>query len=68
MGNRSLVRRSLAVARLTRPARTPMVAMITGAVAFTAGAGSSRSLWMAFATWFLAVGGFSLDFVADRDL
>jgi 4-hydroxybenzoate polyprenyltransferase len=45
-----------------------MVAMITGAAAFAAGADSARSLWMTLAAWCLAVGGFSLDFYADRDL
>jgi 4-hydroxybenzoate polyprenyltransferase len=48
--------------------RTAMVATITGAAAFTAGAGVTRSLWMALAGWCLAVGGFSMDFYADRDL
>jgi 4-hydroxybenzoate polyprenyltransferase len=45
-----------------------MVAMITGASAFAAGTGVTNSLWMTLAGWFLAVGGFSLDFYADRDL
>jgi 4-hydroxybenzoate polyprenyltransferase len=45
-----------------------MVAMIAGAAAFTAGAGLVRSLWMTLAGWFLAVGGFSLDSYADREL
>jgi 4-hydroxybenzoate polyprenyltransferase len=53
---------------LLRLNRTAMVAMITGTAAFTAGAGASRSLWMALAGWCLAVGGFSLDFYADRGL
>lgn len=53
---------------LFRPNRTIMVALITGAAAFTAGAGYSRSLWMTLAGWLLAVGGFSLDLYADRDL
>jgi 4-hydroxybenzoate polyprenyltransferase len=53
---------------LFRPSRTVMVAMITGAAAFTAGAGYARSLWMILAGWCLAVGGFSLDLYADRDL
>ena len=53
---------------LFRPNRTVMVAMITGAAAFAAGAGCARSLWMTLAGWCLAVGGFSLDFYADRDL
>jgi len=48
--------------------RTVMVAMITGAAAVTAGAGVALSLWMTLAGWLLAVGGFSLDFYADRDL
>jgi 4-hydroxybenzoate polyprenyltransferase len=45
-----------------------MVAMITGAAAFTGDVGGAKALWMALAGWFLAVGGFSLDFYADRDL
>jgi len=45
-----------------------MVAMITGAAAFTADAGVANALWMTLAAWCLAVGGFSLDFYADRDL
>jgi 4-hydroxybenzoate polyprenyltransferase len=53
---------------LFRLNRTVMVATITGAAAFTAGAGLVRSLWMTLAGWWLAVGGFSLDFYADRDL
>jgi 4-hydroxybenzoate polyprenyltransferase len=53
---------------LFRLNRTTMVALITGAAAFTAGAGLVRSLWMTLAGWCLAVGGFSLDFYADRDL
>ncbi len=53
---------------LLRLNRTAMVALITGAAAFTAGAGAANSLWMTLAGWFLAVGGFSLDFYADRDL
>jgi 4-hydroxybenzoate polyprenyltransferase len=53
---------------LFRPNRTVMVAMITGAAAFAAGAGCARSLWMTLAGWCLAVGGFSLDFYADCDL
>jgi 4-hydroxybenzoate polyprenyltransferase len=53
---------------LLRINRTVMVAMITGAAAFTAGAGVVHSLWMTLAAWCLAVGGFSLDFYADRDL
>jgi 4-hydroxybenzoate polyprenyltransferase len=53
---------------LFRLNRTVMVATITGAAAFTAGAGLVRSLWMTLAGWCLAVGGFSLDFYADRYL
>ena len=36
---------------LLRLNRTAMVAMITGASAFTAGAGPIRSLWMTLAAW-----------------
>jgi 4-hydroxybenzoate polyprenyltransferase len=53
---------------LLRLNRTIMVAMIAGAAAFSGGAGVTRSLWMTTAAWLLAVGGFSLDFWADRDL
>jgi 4-hydroxybenzoate polyprenyltransferase len=53
---------------LLRLNRTVMVAMITGAAAFTANAGVTNALWMTLAGWCLAVGGFSLDFYADRDL
>ncbi len=53
---------------LLRLNRTSMVALITGASAFSSGASVSNSLWMTLAAWFLAVGGFSLDFFADRDL
>jgi 4-hydroxybenzoate polyprenyltransferase len=53
---------------LLRLNRTTMVAMITGAAAVTAGAGVSHALWITLAGWCLAVGGFSLDFYADRDL
>ncbi len=53
---------------LLRLNRSAMVAMIAGAAAFTAGAGVGNSLWMTLAGWCLAVGGFSLDFYADRDL
>ena len=42
--------------------------MITGAGAFAAGAGIAHTLLMTLAGWCLAVGGFSLDFYADRDL
>jgi len=53
---------------LLRLNRTVMVAIITGAGAFAAGAGVDRSLLVTLAGWCLAVGGFSLDFYADRDL
>jgi 4-hydroxybenzoate polyprenyltransferase len=53
---------------LLRLNRTVMVAMITGAAAFTASAGVTNAIWMTLAGWGLAVGGFSLDFYADRDL
>jgi 4-hydroxybenzoate polyprenyltransferase len=53
---------------LLRLNRTVMVAMITGAAAFTADAGVTNAIWMSLAGWCLAVGGFSLDFYADRDL
>jgi len=53
---------------LLRLNRTVMVAMITGAAAFASGAGVANSLLMTLAGWCLAVGGFSLDFYADRDL
>jgi len=53
---------------LLRPNRTPMLAIITGAAAFAAGAGIPKSLWMALIGFCLAAGGFSLDYLADRDL
>lgn len=53
---------------LLRLNRTIMVAILAGAAAFAAGSGAVRSLWMTLAAWLLAVGGFSLDFWADRDL
>lgn len=53
---------------LLRLNRTVMVAAITGCSAFASGAGVADSLWMTLAGWLLAVGGFSLDFLADRDL
>ncbi len=53
---------------LLRLNRTVMVAMVTGAAAFTASAGVTTAIWMTLAGWCLAVGGFSLDFYADRDL
>ena len=53
---------------LLRLNRTIMVAMIAGASAFAAGVGIANTLWMTLSAWCLAVGGFSLDFYADRDL
>jgi 4-hydroxybenzoate polyprenyltransferase len=45
-----------------------MVAIITGSAAFLSGAGVTRTLLITLAGWCLAVGGFSLDFYADRSL
>ena len=53
---------------LLRLNRTVMVATIAGAAAIVANAGLTTAIWMALAGWCLAVGGFSLDFYADRDL
>ncbi|MBK5093272.1 MAG: UbiA prenyltransferase family protein, partial [Actinobacteria bacterium] len=53
---------------LLRLNRTIMVAVIAGSAAFVSGAGVARSLWMTLAGWCLAVGGFSLDLYADRDV
>jgi 4-hydroxybenzoate polyprenyltransferase len=53
---------------LLRLNRTIMVAILAGAAAFASGSGATRSLWMTLVAWLLAVGGFSLDFWADRDL
>lgn len=66
--NKAHFSKILAFFRLFRFARTIMVAAVSGTAAFTAGAGISRSMWMTLAGWFLAVGGFSMDFYADRDL
>jgi len=60
--------RPMAFFWLLRLNRTIMVAMISGTAAFAAGAGVTHSLGMGLAGWLLAVGGFSLDFYADRDL
>jgi 4-hydroxybenzoate polyprenyltransferase len=54
--------------RLLRLNRSVMVAVICGAGAFVAGAGWKAALWMLLAGWLLAVGGFSLDLYADRDI
>ena len=48
--------------------RTVMVAMIAGSAAFVSGRDVADSLLITLAGWCLAVGGFSLDFYADRDL
>ena len=53
---------------LFRLNRSIMVAMITGSAAFAAGAGVNLALLMMLAGWCLAVGGFSMDLYADRDL
>ena len=58
----------MAFLRLFRLERSIMVSLITGVAAYVAGAGTDRSLLMMLAGWFLAVGGFSLDFVADRTI
>ena len=60
--------RPLAFFWLLRLNRSVMIALITGAGAFAARAGTIRSLWMTLAGWCLAVGGLSLDFCADRAL
>ncbi|UCG43579.1 MAG: UbiA family prenyltransferase [candidate division WOR-3 bacterium] len=51
---------------LFRPGRTFMMAIVAGTAAFAAGAGIGKSFWMALTGWCLAVGGFSMDFYADR--
>jgi 4-hydroxybenzoate polyprenyltransferase len=53
---------------LLRLNRSIMVAMIAGATAFASGGNITDSLSMTLAGWCLAVGGFSLDFLADREL
>jgi 4-hydroxybenzoate polyprenyltransferase len=58
----------MAIFWLLRLNRTVMVAMIAGTAAFVAGASVGDSLLMTLSAWCLAVGGFSLDFFADRDL
>lgn len=47
--------------------RTIMVSMIAGTGAFISGAKPTKSLLIALIGWLLAVGGFSLDFYADRE-
>ena len=58
----------VAIFWLLRLNRTAMVAMIAGTAAFISGGSVADSLLMALSGWCLAVGGFSLDFFADRDL
>jgi len=53
---------------LLRPGRTVMMAFVAGTAAFAAGADVEKSLGIALAGWCLAVGGFSMDFYADRHL
>lgn len=45
-----------------------MMAIVTGTAAFAAGAEVGKCLGMALAGWCLAVGGFSMDFYADRHI
>lgn len=66
--HKSKFSRPAAFFELLRLNRSAMVALIAGTGAFAAGAGVARSLWMTLAGWCLAVGGFSLDFYADRDI
>ncbi len=63
-----MTKKLAAVFSLFRLNRTIMVSLIAGTGAFISGAGAIESLWMALAGWLLAVGGFSLDLYADRDL
>ena len=58
----------MAIFWLLRLNRTAMVAMIAGTAAFVSGSSVTGSLLMTLSGWCLAVGGFSLDFFADRDL
>lgn len=58
----------VAIFWLLRLNRTAMVAMIAGTAAFVSGGSVADSLLMTLSGWCLAVGGFSLDFFADRDL
>ncbi len=58
----------VAIFWLLRLNRTAMVAMIAGTAAFVSGSTVTDSLLMTLSGWCLAVGGFSLDFFADRDL
>jgi len=67
MGRDGLAR-LCALAHLLRPNRSIMVAAVTATGAVIAGADGARSLFAALAGWLLAVGGFSLDFYADRAL
>lgn len=55
-----------ACVRLLRPNRSVMVAAVTGTGAMIVSGDGRRSLLAALVGWLLAVGGFSLDFHADR--
>jgi 4-hydroxybenzoate polyprenyltransferase len=68
IGHAPKTSKPVAFLRLLRLNRSIMVAVIAGSSAYAAGAGTARALWMTVAGWCLAVGGFSLDFYADRDL
>ncbi len=54
--------------KLFRLNRTIMVAALAGTGAYAAGASATLSLWMMLSGFLLAVGGFSMDFVADRHM
>jgi len=58
----------MAIFWLLRLNRTAMVAMIVCTAAFVSGSSVIDSLLVTLSAWCLAVGGFSLDFFADRDL
>lgn len=60
--------KAAAVFWLLRLNRTVMVAMITGTTAFMAGRSAREAILIGLGGWCLAVGGFSLDFLADREL
>jgi 4-hydroxybenzoate polyprenyltransferase len=62
------MRKLVGFLKLFRINRTIMVAAITGTGACASGASGRLSLLMTLAGFFLATGGFSLDFVADRHL
>jgi len=66
--HRNQFTKPVAIFWLLRLNRTAMVAMIAGIAAFVSGITVTDSLLMTLSGWCLAVGGFSLDFFADRDL